>query len=48
MPENEEQLIKDVLKLMKEDAQFREQVYESVKRILRYKVALGICSCRAN
>lgn len=42
MPENEEQLIKDVLKLMQEDAQFREQVYESVKRILRYKVALGI------
>ena len=42
MPENEEKLIKDVVKLMQEDENFKEQVYASVKRILRYKVALGL------
>jgi beta-N-acetylhexosaminidase len=42
MPENEEKLIKDVVKLMQEDEKFKEQVYASVKRILRYKVALGL------
>lgn len=42
MPDNEEKLIKDVVKLMKEDQTFRDQVYASVKRILRYKVALGL------
>jgi beta-N-acetylhexosaminidase len=42
MPENEEKLIKDVVKLMQEDENFKEQVHASVKRILRYKVALGL------
>jgi len=42
MPENEEKLIRDVVKLMQEDENFKEQVYASVKRILRYKVALGL------
>lgn len=42
MPDNEEKLIKDVVDLMKKDEKFKEQVYASVKRILRYKVALGL------
>ncbi|GAB4123180.1 MAG: hypothetical protein OHK0045_12920 [Raineya sp.] len=42
MPDNEEKLIKNVLKLMNENEEFKEQVYTSVKRILRYKVALGL------
>ncbi len=42
MPENEAQLIKDVVELMQKDELFKEQIYDSVKRILRYKVALGL------
>jgi len=42
MPENEAQLIKDVVSLMEKDEKFKEQVHTSVKRILRYKVALGL------
>lgn len=42
MPENEEKLIQNVLQLMNQDENFKEQVYASVKRIIRYKVALGL------
>ncbi|MDX1904106.1 MAG: glycoside hydrolase family 3 N-terminal domain-containing protein [Thermonemataceae bacterium] len=42
MPENEEMLIQQILDLMEKDKAFQEQIYASVKRILRYKVALGL------
>jgi beta-N-acetylhexosaminidase len=42
MPEDEIQLIKDIVALMQTDETFKEQVYDSVKRIIRYKVALGL------
>lgn len=42
MPENEEKLIHEVVELIQKDTRFKEQVYDSVKRILRYKVAVGL------
>ncbi len=42
MVEDEGQFIADVLAEMATNAAFKAQIYESVKRILRYKVALGI------
>lgn len=42
MVEDEGKFVADVLAEMSVNAEFKTQIYESVKRILRYKVALGI------
>ena len=42
MVEDEGKFVETVLAEMATNAEFKEQIYESVKRILRYKVALGI------
>lgn len=42
MPVNEEQDIYDILAKMKEDKEFKFQVYSSVKKILRLKYCLGL------
>lgn len=42
MPDDERKLINSVKEEMKTNSQFREQVYESVKRVVRVKVVSGI------
>lgn len=42
MPVNEEKDIFDILTKMKEDKEFRYQVYSSVKKIIRLKYCLGL------
>jgi beta-N-acetylhexosaminidase len=42
MPVKEQQDIFDILNQMKEDRNFRGQVYQSVKKIIRLKVCLGL------
>ncbi|MBT8258810.1 MAG: glycoside hydrolase family 3 protein [Bacteroidia bacterium] len=42
MPLNEAQTINDILVEISRNSNFKEQVYESVKRILRMKICLGI------
>lgn len=42
MPVDENKTIKSILKEMKHDAEFKEQVYQSVKRIIRLKICMGV------
>ncbi len=42
MPENEAEFLEDVLQEMERNENFREQIYASVKKIIRFKVALGL------
>jgi beta-N-acetylhexosaminidase len=42
MPINEEETIQDILSEMESDEAYRKQVYESVKKILRLKICLGL------
>ncbi len=42
MPKNEDEVHRDILAEMKVNEAFREQVYASVKKILRFKICLGI------
>ncbi|NNF83483.1 MAG: glycoside hydrolase family 3 protein, partial [Flavobacteriaceae bacterium] len=42
MPLNEAETINDILVEISRNSNFKEQVYESVKRILRMKICLGI------
>jgi beta-N-acetylhexosaminidase len=42
MPVKEQQDIFDILNQMKEDRNFRGQIYQSVKKIIRLKVCLGL------
>lgn len=42
MPVDENKTIKSILKEMKTDAEFKEQVYQSVKRIIRLKICMGV------
>ncbi len=42
MPENEAEFLEDVLREMEQNEAFREQIYASIKKIIRFKVALGL------
>lgn len=42
MPVDENKAIKSLLKEMKTDEAFKEQIYQSVKRIIRLKICMGI------
>jgi len=42
MPVDENKTINSVLKEMKSDEAFKEQIYQSVKRIIRLKICMGI------
>ena len=42
MPTNEEALYESILAQMKNDAEFTKQVHESVKKIIRLKICLGL------
>ncbi|MBT8288363.1 MAG: glycoside hydrolase family 3 protein [Flavobacteriaceae bacterium] len=42
MPDDEAQAVNDILTQMATNLQYRKQVYESVKKILRMKICLGI------
>lgn len=42
MPDDEEKVISSVLARMEKDEEFRERIYESVKKIIRAKVCLGL------
>lgn len=42
MPVDENKAINSILKEMKTDQDFRDQVYQSVKRIIRLKICMGI------
>lgn len=42
MPDNEEKIISSVLARMEKDAEFKERIYDSCKKIIRAKVCLGL------
>ena len=42
MPLNEKELISGILKEMEKNPEFKEQVYESVKKIIRMKLVAGL------
>ncbi len=42
MPNNEKESVFSILAQMDKDAAFRQQVYDSVKKIIRFKLALGV------
>jgi beta-N-acetylhexosaminidase len=42
MPKDENKAIKSILNEMKKDEDFRNQIYQSVKKILRLKICMGI------
>jgi len=42
MPVDEEEVLFDILQEMKENAEFRNGIYNSVKKIIRLKICLGI------
>jgi len=42
MPKNEDETIKAIVKAMNENPEFKERVYDSVKRIIRLKIILGM------
>ena len=42
MPLNEKETLYSILAKMDEDKAFRDQVYESVKKIIRFKLVLGV------
>lgn len=42
MPVNEDKTLTSILKEMKSDEAFKQQIYQSVKRIIRLKICMGI------
>jgi beta-N-acetylhexosaminidase len=42
MPNNEKEAVFSILAQMDKDAAFKQQVYDSVKKIIRFKLALGV------
>jgi beta-N-acetylhexosaminidase len=42
MPVDEEEVLFDIIKQMKKDKRFQEEVYKSIKKIIRLKICLGI------
>lgn len=42
MPVDENKTINSILKEMKKDEEFKQQIYQSVKRIIRLKICMGI------
>ncbi|UZO81654.1 hypothetical protein NBT05_04085 [Aquimarina sp. ERC-38] len=44
MPQNEEQVIKDILAEIKTDKNYKKQIEQSVKKVLRMKVCAGVVS----
>jgi beta-N-acetylhexosaminidase len=42
MPVNEKKVLFDILDEIKSDDEFKRNVYESVKKIIRIKICLGI------
>lgn len=42
MPVNEEKAVHDILREIDKDAQFKQQVYASVRKIIRLKICLGL------
>ena len=42
MPIDEKETIDSILNEMKKDIAYKEQIYQSVKKIIRYKIVLGL------